>query len=399
MLVKRELELLNNPYFMKRLVQFGDEYFIAKVLLFSYYSFGELASEYDITYSKKLDKVFDLMEEFLLTRFRGMRPDTQALSYFISKIQMDITDYKSKVIKNLSIIDKMDGNKYIGFKVYNLLTKVMEYYYENNMSVFNDMLSFIKVNPNISETYLLNRMYNNPEMYNHKILVSLFDNSNPNIYLLMDVLDIYLKKNYEKRFNISPYIDMMFTYPNAKLKLFEFLQEIQTIRSFDISRYNPKLQRFFIYILYTYIHEESKKLLISFLDDTIFEYSNDGNQEMVSQWQMYLKWYIDTYDKDKIDQFDNKGYEECDELIPIINNSLQYCMCPLQWVKKVIGFSLDKQLLFFYAINRLYLFRNINENYLSSVSLRRTIIWQSFDNDPTNIIENGNIINLIKKIM
>lgn len=386
------------PDFIKRLFQYGDENYLAKIILFSHYNFNDLSDNYDISYKSKNDKAFKLVLEVLVSRFKSNNPDTNILGYLISKISLQIENYKGKITKPKDI-DFLNGNVYYGWKCYELLLTLLKYYIDINMNVFRAIISYIKLNPNINETFILNIIYNDKVMYRHDVISALINVPNVSVYTFLDLMDIYFKKSYFKIFDISPYVEKMFSFHGTKLNFFKFLSLNAHSESFNLYLYSKKVERSFIFTFYSFIHLEAKKVFINFLDDAIYQYSKEGNFGTAENYKKYQEWFINTYEKDKNKNFEKNGYEEPQEIIDLIIDDLQYCNLTFKFIYKSITFDLESQILTYYILNRLYLFTGIQDNFNFLNRLKNNILSFSIDFDPLISIENGNIYKMLNKIL
>lgn len=376
-ITKMEQGYVDYEWGVRLLLAREDEITLARFLLFApEVDFCTLYENFDISYIPTLDKVFRLIEGYLLKTLDGFKPDLNPLIKVISNISLqfnplDLGKPKLKYKNNYTVT----GNEYISYKCYSLISNLLSTLYKSRNPAYRDALACLRSSTNIDPNIFIVLLIDNKIHMNHEFLMNIFDYSGTSVEYLLTLMKFIFKRNLHKVFDFTPYIEKYISLKSTFLHdLISVATSISTPTTFKFrSIFGKDVERLVKQMLTIYLEGAAFTKCDKFLEDLYNRYSDENRDiEEIRAIETYRKGLLDLMENGYLNNIARYGVADNSTMVQLGTSTLYRNYDVFRYTERLLATNIDDMIVGIYMTSLFSLFSsdpNIRAEVESGIAL------------------------------
>ena len=358
---KKEAEFIRNRWAIRILLSQSKPIPIARYILFSGdVDFIDLYDNYDTGYIPCMDKVFDLIEEYLVSTLCTFKPNMAIAFKVLSSIYLQFDPCnlgKPKLKYKNDLMTKSDH--YIGYKQYKLLANVLDKLLDDGSTAYKEVICALGNSLNIDSNILIVLLIDNKQHLNHEFMMAIFDNPNTEVEYILRLMKYLFSKKYHKDFDFAPYLERYIQIKSTFLHdLMCILGESGRYDGYRVrSLYGRDVEKLVRQILNIYLQTKAVERALDILDD-MYEKYTDENRDMatIDATKTYRDELYELASNDKLFRNHKNSYGDNGKMYDIATTTLYRNFEIYLFMKKALSTTLDNMVINLYMISSLAIF-------------------------------------------
>lgn len=309
---KIEQSYIDYDYGIRQILAMEDEITLTRFLLFApEVDFDTLHYEFDISFIPTLDKVFRLVEGYVLKSLEGFKPDLLPASNVISRINL-VFDSMNLGKPKLNYKDNImvRGDEYIPYKCYKLISNILNKLLQDRNPAYKDVLVMLRNNSELDPNIFIVLAIDNKEHLNHEYIMNIFNYSGTSVESMLFFMKHVFEKKLHRKFDFTPYIERYISMKNTFLNdLLSTLERMTSRTSFRVaSIFGRDVDNLVKQMLKIYLEGEAFSKCDKFLESLYNKYTDENRDirelEAIERYRVEL---INLMDKGYMDNLRDRG--------------------------------------------------------------------------------------------